>query len=90
MKLLRKTLIDLSDHETILFRALAAEWEQLAEDMSNEANARNVDFLALASATRDRRLLIELLRQYNLPPLASYCAGPDEDGEELILREAAE
>lgn len=90
MKLARKSLIGLDDYETILFRALASEWEQLTEDISTEAGVPNVDFLALSSATRDRRLLIELLRQFNLPPLAAYCAGPDADGEENILREAIE
>jgi hypothetical protein len=89
MRLLRKRLIDLNDHETIMFRALAAEWEQLTEDICQETHVRVPDFLALTSATRDRRLVIELLRQHCLPPLASYCCGPDEYGEDLILREAA-
>lgn len=90
MKELRKRLVELDDHQSILFRALAAEFEQLTEDLAAEASVPKVDFLAVSAASRDRRLVIELLRHYNLPPLSDYCSGPDEGTEDQLLREAVE
>ncbi len=87
MRALRKRLLDLDDHEALLLRALASEWEQLAEDLAKEASVDKVDFTALETAARDRRLVVELLRQFNLPPLSCYCNGPDEITENLLLRE---
>ena len=89
MKQLRRCLADLDDHQAILFRALAAEWEQLNEDLVVEASVPKVDFLAISAASRDRRLVIELLRNYSLPPLSDLIDGPDLFGEEQLLREAA-
>lgn len=88
MRALRKQLMDLDDREALLFRALASEWEQLSEDIAAEASVEKVDFRALAAANRDRRLVVELLRQFNLPPLSCYCSGPDEATENLLMREA--
>lgn len=90
MMAIRQRLVELDDYQSILFRALATEFEQLTEDLAVEASAPKVDLLAVSAASRDRRLVIELLRRYNLPPLSAYCSGPDVMTEEQLLREAVE
>lgn len=90
MTLLRKRVGDLTDPELLLFRALAAEWDSLSEDIKAEASTPRTDFLALSVATRDQRLIVQLLRDLNFPTLSSYTDGPDERLEEVLLREGIE
>lgn len=88
MALLRKRLNDLTDEESLLYRALCAELEGIAETIGTEAACLRPDLSAIAAAHRDRRFAVQWLRQFNLPPAAVICDGPSEREEELLLREA--
>ncbi len=88
MALLRKRLNDLTDEESLLYRALCAELESIAEAIGAEAACLRPDLSAIAAAHRDRRLAVQWLRQFNLPPAAVIFDGPSEREEDLLLREA--
>ena len=84
----RKTLLELDEPEMVIFRALVVELETLTDSIQVEALARCPDLVALAVANRDRRYVIQWLRNLNLPSMADYCDGPDLVDEELLLKEA--
>jgi len=88
MDLLRKRLADLTDEENVIYRALCGELEQIAEAIAAEAVCSKPDLSAIAAAQRDRRLAVQWLRRFNLPPAGVSCDGPSEQEEELLLREA--
>lgn len=86
---IRKRIQDLSAREFCLYRAICLELDELAEEIDLEA-LTDRDLLALAAAMRDRRLLVEWLRDLHLPPSSLYChRGISEPMEELLLREAS-
>lgn len=88
MTLLRKRLSELTDEENLLYRALCGELEEIAEAIAAEAICPKPDLSAIAAAQRDRRLAVQWLRHFNLPPAAVACDGPSEQEEEQLLREA--
>lgn len=87
MALLRKRLVDLADEESLLYRALCGELEDISQTIAAEAACPRPDFAAIAAAQRDRRLAVQWLRRFSLPPAAVSCDGPSEIEEELLLQE---
>lgn len=90
MALLRKRLAELTDEENLLYRALCGELEEIADTIAEEGSCSKPDLMAIAAAQRDRRLAVQWLRHFNLPPAAVFCDGPNEIEEELLLREAVQ
>ncbi len=90
MALLRKRLADLTEEENLLYRALCGELEEIAQSLADEAACPKPDLMAIAAAQRDRRLAVQWLRRFHLPPAAVFSDGPSEQEEELLLREAVQ
>jgi len=85
----RKTIGDLSLREYCLYRAICIELEALQQAIVFEAVV-HVDLENLSTAMRDRRLLIEWLRELHLPPSADYAdTGLTADVEDQLLMESS-
>ncbi len=86
--MIRKLIQDLTARDFCLYRAICLELDELAEEIDLEGLAGG-DFLSLSTAMRDRRLLVEWLRDLHLPPSANYGRrGITEVMEERLLSEA--
>ncbi len=86
--MIRKLIQDLTARDFCLYRAICLELDELAEEIDLEGLAGG-DFLSLATAMRDRRLLVEWLRDLHLPPSSKYGRrGISEVMEERLLSEA--
>lgn len=84
----RKTIANLTLREYCLYRAICTELENLQHAILFEAVV-HADFESLATAMRDRRLLIEWLRALHLPPSADYAeTGLTVEVEDELLAEA--
>lgn len=84
----RKSIGNLSLREYCLYRAICVELEALQQAILFEA-VIHADFESLATAMRDRRLLIEWLRELHLPPSADYAdTGLTAEVEDQILAQA--
>jgi hypothetical protein len=83
----RKTIVQLTDREYALYRAISVELEDLQRSIRRE-DYGGLDVAELAVAMRDRRFLVEWLRELRLPP-ASYFndCGLTVVVEEQILKE---
>ena len=66
----RKTMIQLSDREYALYRAICVELDDLQRSIRREDDG-GLDVSRMAVEMRDRRFLVEWLRELRLPP-ASY------------------
>ncbi len=81
----RKLIQNLTVREYCLYRAICLELDGLAEEIDLEGR-RGGDFLCLATAMRDRRLLVEWLRDLHFPPSSHYgTSGITEEVEDLLL-----
>lgn len=84
----RQRIQDLTARDFCLYRAICHELDALAEEIDLEALPYG-DFMALSAAMRDRRLLVEWLRDLDLPASALYGhRGISEAMEEQLLRDA--
>lgn len=68
---LRKTIAQLTDREYALYRAISVELEDLQRTIRRE-DYGGLDMDELAVAMRDRRFLVEWLRELRLPPAADF------------------
>jgi hypothetical protein len=75
----RKTIVQLTDREYALYRAIAVELEDLQRSIRRE-DYGGLDVEELAVAMRDRRFLVEWLRELRLPPASDFndCGLTDE------------
>lgn len=81
----RQHLGELSLRDFCLYRAICMELDDLQETIQLEGLLGR-DLIALSVAMRDRRLLVEWLRELGLPPSSLYCQhGISEEDEELLL-----
>lgn len=81
----RKLIQDLTVREYCLYRAICLELDGLAEEIDLEGRSGG-DFLSLATAMRDRRFLVEWLREFHFPPSCHYgTSGITEEQEDLLL-----
>jgi hypothetical protein len=86
----RKTIANLTLREYCLYRAICTELETLQHAILFEAVV-HADFESLATAMRDRRLLIEWLRELYLPPSADYAeTGLTAEVEDELLTQASD
>ena len=69
--MIRKRIQELTAREFCLYRAICLELDELAEEIDLEGLPGG-DFVGLAAAMRDRRLLVEWLRDLQLPPSSHY------------------
>ena len=67
----RKTIAQLTDREYALYRAIAVELEDLQRSIRRE-DYGGLDVAELAVAMRDRRFLVEWLRELRLPPASDF------------------
>jgi hypothetical protein len=67
----RQRIGDLNLRDFCLYRAICLELEALDETIQLQGLLGN-DFLELSTAMRDRRLLVEWLRDLRLPPSSDY------------------
>lgn len=88
MAIARKKILELTEAESLIYRAICGEIESIADTITEEASCPNPDFVAIAAAQRDRRLAIWWLRKLNLPAASVYCDGPTEADETRLLLEA--
>ena len=70
----RQRLADLSLRDFCLYRAICIELEDLQDTIQLEGLLGR-DFHVLSVAMRDRRLLVEWLRDLLLPPSSQYTDG---------------
>jgi hypothetical protein len=83
----RKTIIQLTDRDYALYRAICVELEDLQRSIRRE-DYGGLDLADLAVAMRDRRFLIEWLRELGLPPASDFNdCGLTVDVEDQILKE---
>jgi len=81
----RKTIIHLTDREYALYRAICVELDDLQRSIRRE-DYGGLDVAELAVAMRDRRFLVEWLRELGLPPASSFNdCGLTVEMENLIL-----
>jgi hypothetical protein len=86
----RKTIRELTLRDYALYRAICNEIEDLQEAILHSANAR-IDFQDLAVAMRDRRMLVEWLRELGFPPSSDYSdSGLSEAAEDQLMAEESE
>ena len=85
----RKTIVQLTDREYALYRAISVELEDLQRSIRRE-DYGGLDVAELAVAMRDRRFLVEWLRELRLPPASDFNdCGLTIEVEEQILKEHA-
>jgi len=83
----RKTIVQLTDREYALYRAISVELEELQRSIRRE-DYGGLDVAELAVAMRDRRFLVEWLRELRLPPASCFNdCGLTVVVEEQILKE---
>jgi hypothetical protein len=83
----RKTIVQLTDREYALYRAIAVELEDLQRSIRRE-DYDGLDVAELAVAMRDRRFLVEWLRELRLPPASDFNdCGLTTEVEDQILKE---
>ncbi|MEN9768361.1 MAG: hypothetical protein RLZZ32_2321 [Cyanobacteriota bacterium] len=81
----RRRLSELSLRDFCLYRAICLELDDLQETIQFDGLLGR-DFLALSVAMRDRRLLVEWLRDLRYPPSSFYSDhGISEEVEEQLL-----
>jgi hypothetical protein len=81
----RKRIIHLTDREYALYRAICGELDDLQRSIRRE-NYGGLDVSELAVAMRDRRFLVEWLRELRLPPASNFNdCGLTVEAENLIL-----
>jgi hypothetical protein len=81
----RKRIIHLTDREYALYRAICGELDDLQRSIRRE-NYGGLDVSELAVAMRDRRFLVEWLRELRLPPASDFNdCGLTVEAENLIL-----
>ena len=81
----RRHLAELSLRDFCLYRAICIELDDLQESIQLDGLLGR-DFLALSVAMRDRRLLVEWLRDLRFPPSSIYSEhGISEEVEEQLL-----
>ena len=81
----RKTIIHLTDREYALYRAICVELYDLQRSIRRE-DYDGLDVTELAVAMRDRRFLVEWLRELRLPPASNFNdCGLTVEMEDLIL-----
>jgi hypothetical protein len=81
----RRHLAELSLRDFCLYRAICIELDDLQETIQFDGLLGR-DFLALSVAMRDRRLLVEWLRDLRFPPSSLYSDhGISEAVEEQLL-----
>ncbi|MFZ9974934.1 MAG: hypothetical protein ACO3FK_11725 [Vulcanococcus sp.] len=81
----RRHLAELSLRDFCLYRAICLELDDLQESIQLDGLLGR-DFLALSVAMRDRRLLVEWLRDLRFPPSSIYSEhGISEEVEEQLL-----
>ena len=81
----RRHLAELSLRDFCLYRAICIELDDLQESIQLDGLLGR-DFLALSVAMRDRRLLVEWLRDLRYPPSSFYSEhGISEEVEEQLL-----
>ncbi|WP_461556838.1 hypothetical protein [Synechococcus sp.] len=81
----RKTIIQLSDREYALYRAICVELDDLQRSIRRE-DAGGLDVSRMAVEMRDRRFLVEWLRELRLPPASDFDdCGLTVEIENLIL-----
>lgn len=81
----RRRLSELSLRDFCLYRAICIELDDLQETIQCDGLLGR-DFLALSVAMRDRRLLVEWLRDLRFPPSSLYSDhGISEAVEEQLL-----
>ncbi len=83
----RKTIVQLTDREYALYRAIAVELEDLQRSIRREDYC-GLDVTELAVAMRDRRFLVEWLRELRLPPASDFNdCGLTAEVENQILKD---
>ncbi len=83
----RKTIVQLTDRDYALYRAIAVELEDLQRSIRREDYA-GLDIADLAVAMRDRRFLIEWLRELQFPPASDFNdCGLTVEAEDRILND---
>jgi hypothetical protein len=81
----RKPIRDLTIREYCLYRAICIELEDLEQSILYDGTVK-LDLEARAMAMRDRRLLIEWLRELYFPPSSDFAdTGLTEEIEEQLL-----
>ncbi len=81
----RKTIIQLTDREYALYRAICVELDDLQRSIRRE-DYGGLDVSTLAVEMRDRRFLVEWLRELRLPPALDFNdCGLTVEMENLIL-----
>jgi len=81
----RKTIIHLTDREYALYRAICVELDDLQRTIRRE-DYDGLDVTELTVAMRDRRFLVEWLRELRLPPASNFNdCGLTVEMEDLIL-----
>jgi hypothetical protein len=86
----RRRIIQLSLREYCLYRAICSELEALEEAIQVEGSLGR-DLMDLAVAMRDRRLLVEWLRDLDYPPSSEYSyGGITPELEEQLIAQACD
>jgi hypothetical protein len=81
----RKKIIHLTDREYALYRAICVELDDLQRTIRRE-DYDGLDVTELTVAMRDRRFLVEWLRELRLPPASTFNdCGLTVEMEDLIL-----
>jgi hypothetical protein len=81
----RKKIIHLTDREYALYRAICVELDDLQRTIRRE-DYDGLDVTELTVAMRDRRFLVEWLRELRLPPASNFNdCGLTVEMEDLIL-----
>ncbi len=83
----RKTIIQLTDREYALYRAICVELDDLQRSIRRE-DYGGLDVSTLAVEMRDCRFLVEWLRELRLPPASDFNdCGLTVEIENLISRD---
>jgi hypothetical protein len=83
----RKMIIQLTDREYALYRAICVELDDLQRSIRRE-DYGGLDVSTLAVEMRDCRFLVEWLRELSLPPASDFNdCGLTVEIENLILRD---
>jgi hypothetical protein len=89
-RLRRQQISDLSLRDYCLYRAICIELEDLEETIHMEGTMGR-DFLEISAAMRDRRLLVEWLRDLHYPPSCDFTEnGISEEVEDQLLAQASD
>lgn len=84
----RYRIRELSAKEYCLYRVICGELDDLQKEINSDGSF-GPDLLSLSTAMEDRRLLVEWLRELNLPPASLYCdCNLTELVEDELLKES--